>query len=101
VAALPDVVTEAATIPDERLELIFACCHPALAPEVRVALTLRHVSGLTTAEVARAFLVSEPAMAQRLTRARRKIREAGIAFAVPEPDAMPQRMASVLAAVYL
>ena len=101
VAALPDAVTSAATIPDERLELIFACCHPALAPEVRVALTLRHVSGLTTAEVARAFLVSEPAMAQRLTRARRKIREAGIAFAVPEPDAMPQRMASVLAAVYL
>jgi RNA polymerase sigma-70 factor (ECF subfamily) len=101
IAALPAQETAAAAIPDERLELVFACCHPSLAPEVRIALTLRHVSGLTTAEVARAFLTSETAMAGRLTRARRKIREAGIPFAVPEPEAMPERMDSVLRTLYL
>jgi RNA polymerase sigma-70 factor (ECF subfamily) len=101
-AAVPaEDVTTAAAIPDERLELIFACCHPALAPEVRIALTLRHVAGLTTAEVARAFLTSQPAMAQRLTRARLKIREAGIPFEVPDREAMPERLGSVLTTLYL
>jgi len=88
-------------ISDERLELIFACCHPALAPESRVALTLRALGGLSTREVARAFLVSEDAMAQRLQRAKRKLRGAGIRFELPRAEDLPARRASVLATLYL
>ncbi len=88
-------------VPDERLELIFACCHPALAPEARVALTLRALGGLSTRAVARAFLVSEPAMAQRLQRAKQKLRGAGIRFELPRDEDLPARRASVLATLYL
>jgi RNA polymerase sigma-70 factor, ECF subfamily len=88
-------------IPDERLELIFTCCHPALATEAQVALTLRALGGLTTEEIARAFLVAPEAMKRRLSRAKVKIKEAGIAFAVPDEESLPNRLASVLAVVYL
>ncbi len=100
-AALEALGDDVHDIPDDRLRLLFTCCHPALATEAQVALTLRTVGGLSTREIARAFLVPEPTLGQRLTRAKRKIREAAIPYRIPPREVLPERLDGVLAVLYL